>query len=373
MKKISLLLVGLLALFSCEQEELENFVKNNVEPVQTRAASSIVDFDPLLELAYLPVNVINVGSVKYKYMTVGSAAVGERVRLAETDDGSLKQRWFVRQGKLILAMGNGIVVTPKSNGDPVLSLDTLFPCCPFVAYNNFYNIRGMAGMWPSSVDLGCLQAKDKNSSEVKYAANGSSDIAQWRVVPVGQFKIIKMEYEKSTTYNDFIKQQDVYLDGAVIGDTPTSVTHTFQVSRTISEGSSFSEAYGVVTQNQSSFGWSAGLGVGKVNIGFNGQISNSSTSSETVTYGTNEIKQVAVSQTFVVTIPPHTPCRIEVLKRSFNVSITYIATLEKTDGDEKGKQFRIKGRWDGVASSDLYYNTYTLTGRELIDTHVITQ
>lgn len=42
MKKICLLLVGVLALFSCEQEELGDFIDNDLTQLQTRAASSIV-------------------------------------------------------------------------------------------------------------------------------------------------------------------------------------------------------------------------------------------------------------------------------------------------------------------------------------------
>ena len=52
MKKISLLLVGVLALFSCEQEELDNFVESSgVGQVMTRAIGSSADFDPIRELA----------------------------------------------------------------------------------------------------------------------------------------------------------------------------------------------------------------------------------------------------------------------------------------------------------------------------------
>lgn len=45
MKKISLLLVGLLAMFSCEQEDLDSIVNSGTGQIETRAvASSIADF-----------------------------------------------------------------------------------------------------------------------------------------------------------------------------------------------------------------------------------------------------------------------------------------------------------------------------------------
>ena len=101
MKKISLLLVGLLAVFSCEQEDLEGIVKSDAGQIQTRATtSSIADFDPISELANIPVNIINVGGKKYKYLTVGPT--DKYVWLAETDDGSLRQRWYIKNNNLIL-------------------------------------------------------------------------------------------------------------------------------------------------------------------------------------------------------------------------------------------------------------------------------
>ena len=48
-------MVGVLALFSCEQEELDNFVDSSgVGQVLTRAIGSSADFDPISELAEIP-------------------------------------------------------------------------------------------------------------------------------------------------------------------------------------------------------------------------------------------------------------------------------------------------------------------------------
>lgn len=67
MKKISLLLVGVLALFSCEQEGLDNIMEiSDVEQVKTRTAGSIADLDPIIELDGIPVNILNVGNTKRK-------------------------------------------------------------------------------------------------------------------------------------------------------------------------------------------------------------------------------------------------------------------------------------------------------------------
>ena len=375
MKKISLLLVGLLAMFACEQEELEGIVKSDTEQVQTRAATSIADFNPLTEVANIPVNIINMGSAKYKYLTAGSTIVGEPVWLAEGDDGSMKQRWYVRNGNIVLAMGNDAInVTPKTGGDyPVLGLASPFMRSPFISYNGvFYNIQGFLPKMGIGYDfVGYLQAKDENSSDLKYRPDNSSAISRWKIVPVGEYRIVNMEYVE--TAGDFINRKDQSIDGAIVPNTSATqeIEHSISISKTAREKSSFTEAEGISTHEGSSFNLNLGLKVGIVNIGVGGTIDNSTTSSRTVTYGTEEEYTVNVTQTFKIIIPPMTTYRIEVLKMSYDASVTYVATLEKMDGNDKGHRFKIKGKWDGIVTTDLYYNLYMMDTNELVETKII--
>lgn len=375
MKKISLLLVGLLAMFACEQEELEGIVKSDTEQVQTRAATSIADFNPLTEVANIPVNIINMGSAKYKYLTAGSTIVGEPVWLAEGDDGSMKQRWYVRNGNIVLAMGNDAInVTPKTGGDyPVLGLASPFMRSPFISYNGvFYNIQGFLPKMGIGYDfVGYLQAKDENSSDLKYRPDNSSAISRWKIVPVGEYRIVNMEYVETT--GDFINRKDQSIDGAIVPNTSATqeIEHSISISKTAREKSSFTEAEGISTHEGSSFNLNLGLKVGIVNIGVGGTIDNSTTSSRTVTYGTEEEYTVNVTQTFKIIIPPMTTYRIEVLKMSYDASVTYVATLEKMDGNDKGHRFKIKGKWDGIVTTDLYYNLYIMDTNELVETKII--
>lgn len=375
MKKIRLLLVGLLAMFACEQEELEGIVKSDTEQVQTRAATSIADFNPLTEVANIPVNIINMGSAKYKYLTAGSTIVGEPVWLAEGDDGSMKQRWYVRNGNIVLAMGNDAInVTPKTGGDyPVLGLASPFMRSPFISYNGvFYNIQGFLPKMGIGYDfVGYLQAKDENSSDLKYRPDNSSAISRWKIVPVGEYRIVNMEYVE--TAGDFINRKDQSIDGAIVPNTSATqeIEHSISISKTAREKSSFTEAEGISTHEGSSFNLNLGLKVGIVNIGVGGTIDNSTTSSRTVTYGTEEEYTVNVTQTFKIIIPPMTTYRIEVLKMSYDASVTYVATLEKMDGNDKGHRFKIKGKWDGIVTTDLYYNLYIMDTNELVETKII--
>lgn len=379
MKKLGLLLIGVLTLFACEQEELDNFVNSDVNQVQTRAASSISDFDPIAELSEIPVNIINVGNTQYQYLSAN--ANNDKISLAAADDGSLRQQWYIRPNLVVVggrsSSSANMIVLPKVGEDypmfenyPFVFDQLVSPKFNYLADNKYkiLQCRTEGGLGGKSYG-GYLQAKDGTSSELKYKSDANSTVAQWQVVPVGEFDIVKMEYEKSATYNDFIEPQDVFVDGAVIADLPREVQHVFNVSKSITKNSSFSKAEGVTVQKQNSFGFSIGIGdVSKVHIGFNGQISNTITSSETLTWGEGASETMNISQTFTVPIPPHTPCRIEVLWRTFNVSITYVATLEKVGGIAAGEQFKIKGKWKGVTSSVLYYNIYDMVSNKLKST-----
>ena len=380
MKKIALLLVGLLVMFSCEQEDWNGIVDSNTTQVQTRATTSIADFDPIAELANVPVNVINVGNTKYKYLTVGPT--GKDVWLTETDDGSMRQRWYLKGGNLVLVGGNSFpigspVVVPELNKDyPVLGgYSAPFVCSPFKAYNDdSYYIEGFSpvpGPLISYVDAGYLQAKDETSSDLKYRTSNSSAISRWKVVPVGEYRIVNMEYVE--TAGDFINRKDQSIDGAIVPNISATqeIEHSISISKTAREKSSFTEAEGISTTEGSSFNLNGGLDVGIINIGIGGTIDNSTTSSRTVTYGTEEEYTVNVTQTFKIIIPPMTTYRIEVLKMSYDASVTYVATLEKMDGNDKGQRFKIKGKWDGIVTTYLYYNLYIMDTNELVETRII--
>lgn len=112
MKKTGLLL-GLLALMACEQQELE-YMENNAgidmatPAVQTRAATnSISDFDPLSELEGIPLNIINVGNSKNKYLSAKTS--DNKVVLYNKDDGSGRQIWHLGMDNIItLKKGNSL-------------------------------------------------------------------------------------------------------------------------------------------------------------------------------------------------------------------------------------------------------------------------
>ena len=45
--------------------------------------------------------------------------------------------------------------------------------------------------------------------------------------------------------------------------------------------------------------------------------------------------------------------------------------VEKADGAEAGEKFRIKGKWEGIVTTFLYYNIYRDEDNKLLDTRVL--
>lgn len=386
MKKISLLLVGLLAMFSCEQEGLEGIVRSDVEPVQTRAITSIADFDPIAELSAIPVNILNIGNTACRYLSCAKS--GDKVDLYDKDDGSLRQRWILSYNRILLKGGNSLMPPPTVMPGPVVEIvpnslagetypklqlsyiNTLTHGFEMLKNGSCYIYRTPN----SSIDSRrmYLQSDTETGSGLKYKLGYNTYLAQWRLVPVGEFRLVDMEYVKSEINGDLINRRDQFIKGAVFSGEPFDVEHTITVSETVRESSTFNETNAVSTQNQTSFHWSSQSGQAPLPVvSFSGDLSTTTTSSRTIGYTSTGGYDVTVSQSFKVVIPANTTCRVEVFKMSYNTILTYVATLEKADGAEAGRKFRIRGQWEGIITTFLYYNIYRDEDNELLYTRIL--
>lgn len=395
MKKI-LLLLSVFVLFACEQEDLNRLVDDGKAEVGqqatvgSRAASTIADFDPIAELDDIPVNILNVGNTKNKYLSC--VKDGQKVDLYNKDDGSLRQRWYIKKSASIHLVGGNdkcstcpaVKIMPEvRSGEPKPSLQ-FFYMVPEIELDytlsetkGYYNIKILRPLMPSlsgdrwSNETLYLQSESTNGTSLRFKTSNPGSLAQWEIVPTGEYRIVSLDYEE--TSGDFINRKDQKIDGAIIPNTsPTeNVEHTISISSSVREKSNFLETQGVSTQKNSSLGFNLGINVKKINIGINGHIDNSTASSQSVTYGEEKEHSVSVVQTFKINIPPMQTYRIEVLKMSYDASVTYIATLEKCDGADKGKRFRVKGKWEGIATTYLYYKLYTMPDNTFLNEYVV--
>ena len=107
MKKL-LFLLPILALFACEQLSEDDLTSSIIptKPTLTSTTRSAIsaNFDPLDQLVDIPVNVLNIGNTQNRYLSAQPS--GNIVLLYNKDDGSLRQRWFIKRKRLILSGGN---------------------------------------------------------------------------------------------------------------------------------------------------------------------------------------------------------------------------------------------------------------------------
>lgn len=374
MKKIGLLLLGLLTMFSCEQEEMDDFVKSDVGQVQTRTASSIADFDIISELDGIPVNILNVGNTSYKYLSARESEI--RVVLHTQDDGSLRQRWNLSGGNIILIGGNTSfpipsntpIIRPDQNKtEPSLvgGIGSYLPASfMFIPVGNYYKLKHFEFAFPPPPEL-YLQANSSTGSELKYGATNSTNLSLWEVCPVGEYELVGLEYVMTSVDNftptEVICDRDTY-------ENPSSAIATwhYSVSASYTETSSFSETQGVSVSISN--GLSVGIPSTEGSPSITVNTSMQQQTSKSWTFGTTDNKSVTKTRTVDVQVMPHTTVKLEAVIFMYEGAVTYVATLKKI-GDTK--TFRVKGKWYGACFSEFKARTYDAVTNKLLKTHDI--
>ena len=55
---------------------------------------------------------------------------------------------------------------------------------------------------------------------IEIQTPNSSDLALWEFVPVGNFRLVNVQYEKVVDAGDFVNRRDISLQGAVFPSLP---------------------------------------------------------------------------------------------------------------------------------------------------------
>nr|WP_308757728.1 hypothetical protein [uncultured Bacteroides sp.] len=374
MKKISLLLVGLLVMFSCEQEDLEGIVESDAGQIETRAvASSIADFNPISELAGIPVNILNIGNTKNKYLSAESS--GTKVKLVAKDDNSARQHWYLsgsNSPSIKLVGGNssfsGSFIVPHNSFEPDypwLVKEPSFGTLTVHAFvdlpNNCYNIYPPA-MGSGPIVLRYLQSDSQSGSGLIYKTDNTS-LAQWEIAAVGEYELVDLEYVYTSVDNfnptEIICDRDTYEN-----QSSSVVTWNYTVTTRYTESSNFSKTEGV------SVSISNGLSVGLPSVAGSPSIGMNTTmqqqTSKSWTYGNSNTKEITKTRTGNIPVQPHTTMKLEAVVFMYEGTVTYVATLRKI-GDTK--TFRVKGKWEGACFSDFKARTYDVATNKLLNTY----
>lgn len=289
------------------------------------------------------------------------------VDLYNKDDGSLRQRWYLLGGNIVVAGGVSLrpfeqavfILPPASNRlYPILGYGTppgaLAPF--FLEQNgNYYNIT----CWQSGVTSSnsfYLQSNSTTGSDLSYKSTNPGTLALWEFVPVGEYEIVDLQYVRTSVDNitpkEVICARDEYQNSS-----SSTVTWDYTVTTKYSESSNFSKAEGVSTTI------SAGLHVGLPNLlgkdgilDFNTSIQQQSNKSWN--YGNSSTREVTETRTGHIPVPANTTMRLEATIVMYEGNVTYVATLREI-GDNK--TFRVKGKWTGTSFSMFKAKTYNVS------------
>lgn len=386
MKK-SILLLGALMLFSCQQDDLSEFTSEEVNQVQTRTEYPISDFNPIKELADKPIHIMNVGNKRNKYLSAEKSGV--KVLLKNADDGSGRQQWKVitQLGGLGLLLGGGNSGMSSDKGgvlfpDPytgfpmginpsiekpttaklrfVYGYNSMLPCIFFTPLEDgtcFITAPYGSSPFPSVY----LSTKSDTSSAIIFSDNNSTDLSKWQLSLIGEYELVDLEYVR-TTVDNIAPTEVVCAYDEYTNETSSTNTWHYSVTASYTETSSFSKTEGV------SVAVSQGINVGLPNllggessVGFNASIQQQTNRSWT--FGKSDAKTVTQVRTGDVPVQPGETVRLDVSSVIYKGSMTYVATLRKI-GDSK--TFRVKGKWTGDCFSIFKARAYNpATGKVL--------
>lgn len=361
MKKISYL-VALLALSACETtfEELHPTTTHET----STSTRSILSFDPISELKGIPVNIINYGNTRNKYLSARPS--GYDVVGYNRDDGSLRQRWYVNANSISLVGGNDTLFPPifiaadnNSSNEPWPMLSQMSSALSFTIisgtpyyYISVFNYYRKAPAY--------LQSSSSTGTGLQFKTTGSkTDLGKWEIRPVGEFNVIDIEYIK-TESDVFTRKDQIIADAIIENDRDEPITYHFTVNGSANESSTFSKAQGTsvsISQNSTT---------SIPNIDSSSSLTANHNSNANWNLGSSESKAISVQHSVDIPIPARTKCKVQALVVSHNATVSYVATLQSTSSENK---FRIKGKWSGITTSTFYCKTTNEATNEVLGTY----
>lgn len=388
MKK--LLIVLALALFatSCDNDLFEDMPvpdettatdQLTSTSMATRATSSEADFDPILELIdnRIPINFINLGSSRYKYLRYYSSGVDVRL----TNDESEYCRWILTRN---LGMwnqtiycaarfddGNLLIIAPKdvfakeltpavlkkiqkptTGSEFTGSLASIPNTKHYKIGHTYYDPDDVMKM--KSL---LLQCESTVGNGMVYKNNFTTTLGYWDISPAGKHTVLdikyietaadgsipKIEYGRSTTINN---PSDATISQKLI----------FSEKVTVSSIIREPEAISITTVGQ----------VSEPQYDTNGTLNSHSTGTVgTMEFGSSTSYEKTIGDELTINVPPHTSVNVEVLRQTYDVTATYIASVAS---QIYGIKFRIKGTYSGRLFTHITVNVKNAADGTIIKT-----
>lgn len=342
---------------------------------QMRSSSSIPD--PITQLDGIPVHIRSVGTSRY----LSSEASGRNVVLYDRDDGSLRQRWNLVYGELMMSgakisliggnssYNNALLRSGTLNGRYRPFLDT-YSSVPTgigitTAENSLYYYIKVAKQggniwdWPSDKDNVFVQPENSGSNQIMVGDNYyKGTMTMWEIIPVDEFEIKNITYELTTGDNLVVVPTLVDIR-TVVNNTDEPITRQIQLQGVVTSSSSFSKTDKLTVSIKQDV--SVKIGIAGF---FEGSLSQGVSGSKEWSYtvGGTETRSTTISETLTYVVPSRTTNTVKMIASKYDASLTYIAELK---GVTTGKTVYLKGKWDGIVVQETRIEFYNSDGKLL--------
>jgi hypothetical protein len=347
-----------LLLVSCEQED---FMPNENLVLQTKSTENLNPIDQLSEIA---VNIKSVGDLSNKYLS--SSSKSDIVDRYSKDDGSLRQRWYISpsspfcykievaggakvNGKISLRGGPNQYYPVLSNAP---SYDMIYiKNIPNTSYYHIYNeIFGNPKLFFYAEGSRDLLFKQANSTDNR---------AIWEIIPVEEFKLTDIKYipEPGKVFEPKINAIE---SRTIENSTDSEISYELSISEKVMESSTFSKVEGLNMTNKITM--KVNIGLPLINEG--GEISNENTTSKNWSFEESKTveRERTIQDKISLKIPPHKKYIITIVAVTYDINVTYVATLV---GKTSGEVIKLKGTWQGVECDGIDYKAHTATGEDV--------
>lgn len=381
MKKLFLLLT-VLVLFSCENNDLDFYNKTVVENVEKSDCSAPLTKsstipDPIDQLSGIPVYIKVVGKMINGQNFLGVNAKGNWVGLQSFDANSLRQKWYIpNRHSIFLDRYVALVGGNSSYKEPIIltTIDSKKKCYPrlneqisggtsttstasalafiMVPNTSYYYIKStypekLSYPLPSPDSFkSFMQPESSNGYNLIFDNNiNKGGNTLWEIIPVEEFGIEGISYDLLT--GDALSMSPTSIAvRTLVNDTDFPASRTVRFQESITNTSSFSETKGLkVTLNEK---YSTKVGIplfaeGNIEVGLTTETSWS------YTEGKTEQQSSTVTEEVTQVLAPRSTVIARLVGSKYNASVTYTVKLK---GLTTGKIIYLNGIWNGVVITE---------------------
>ena len=204
----------------------------------------------------------------------------------------------------------------------------------YIIENQDFPQQGNSGYWPDIY----YSVITVNGSKISFSKYNKSPRQEFKIIPVEEFEVEKVEFDIDANAT-LTQTPKVLFSDKFTNNGPISQKHTFSITETYKETSSFNKktSYNVNVTVESKL---------KVPLLIEGKITVSKSSGEEFTYGKSEEHSKTINRTVNVEVPANSMADLSFTIYTYKMDVPYIATCV---GKTSGKKIKVRGIWHGVS------------------------